>query len=69
MDSPPTTTFVTLSNSTETNLSSVNIISDGLADMADKIMEAYHDNHCVNSLQPVEPTDTSRLASFQKQLT
>ncbi|CAH8614594.1 hypothetical protein MS3_00000628 [Schistosoma haematobium] len=51
------------------SVSGKSVALDDLADMADKMMEVYHDNHCVNSLQPPGPTDISCLASFQKQLT
>ncbi|VDP89326.1 unnamed protein product [Schistosoma mattheei] len=42
---------------------------DDLADMADKLMDVYHDIHHVNSVQPPGAVDTSCLTSFQMQLT
>ncbi|KAH9596124.1 hypothetical protein MS3_00001921 [Schistosoma haematobium] len=51
------------------SVSGKSVALDDLADMADKMMEVYHDNHCVNSLQPPGPEDISCLVAFQKQLT
>ncbi|CAH8643922.1 unnamed protein product [Schistosoma guineensis] len=51
------------------SVSGKSVALDDLADMADKMMEVYHDSHGVNSLQPPGPLDISCLVSFQKQLT
>ncbi|CAH8535583.1 unnamed protein product [Schistosoma haematobium] len=51
------------------SVSGKSVALDDLAVMTDKMMEVYHDNHCVNSLQPPGPSDISCLVSFQKQLT
>ncbi|VDO96206.1 unnamed protein product, partial [Schistosoma curassoni] len=41
------------------SVSGQSVAFDDLSDMADNMMEVYHDCHCVNSLQPPGPADIS----------